>query len=346
MARKVEFVIEEGDIRTYQADVIALKYAQRSHGADRAVTDILVTAGVPREKLQPKDNEFVFVGGAGVLGARSALFVGVPEIHRFGYPDIRRMMQRTLSALQSRAPGINHLAMTIHGADGWIGLDERESFLAQFLVCLAEAQTGALPLGLQRLTIVERDSVRVQSLRHTLDLFLSHQPGVTPCRDGWGYFMPVGVAVVGEVPHVFVAMAFDEELDDVFYFGIQRPIIAAGLLCDRVDKAAHFRGDIVDRIKDKIDTAVLVIADLTKGKPNVFFEAGYAQGRGLEPLLLICRSELDGGRQLQFDVRTNRCVIYDDIPHLQELLARELSQFVSSGELDRRRASLQTRTEL
>src|SRR5437764_6925547 len=64
--------------------------------------------------------------------------------------------------------------------------------------------------------------------------------------------------ISAEKAHVFVAMPFMKEMDDVFYYGIQQPVHSAGFLCERVDQDA-FTGDILDRVKKKIETAVLVI---------------------------------------------------------------------------------------
>src|SRR5438046_1502300 len=66
--------------------------------------------------------------------------------------------------------------------------------------------------------------------------------------------------ISAEKAHVFVAMPFMKEMDDVFYYGIQQPVHCAGFLCERVDQDA-FTGDILDRVKKKIETAVLVIAE-------------------------------------------------------------------------------------
>jgi hypothetical protein len=57
--------------------------------------------------------------------------------------------------------------------------------------------------------------------------------------------------------HVFVAMPFSKDLEDVYVFGIQGPVNTAGYLCERVDMAT-FTGDILDRIKLRIETATLV----------------------------------------------------------------------------------------
>jgi hypothetical protein len=113
-------------------------------------------------------------------------------------------------------------------------------------------------------------------------------------------------------------MPFTDEMEDVFEFGIKGPINEAGLLCERVDMAV-FTGDILERIKERIETACLVVADLTGCNPNVYLEVGYAWGRR-RPTLLAARRTDD----LKFDVRSHRCLLYSSIRDLREQLRAEL----------------------
>jgi hypothetical protein len=80
-------------------------------------------------------------------------------------------------------------------------------------------------------------------------------------------------------PHVLVAMPFSKDFMDVFVFGIQGPVNAVGYLCERIDMTA-VTGDVLARIKSRIETAELVIADLTGANANVYLEVGYAWGKG------------------------------------------------------------------
>ena len=124
--------------------------------------------------------------------------------------------------------------------------------------------------------------------------------------------------------HVFVAMPFAKEYEDIYIFGIQSPVNAIGLLCERVDMVA-FTGDILERVKNRIDTATLILADLTGANANVYLEVGYAWGRG-RPTLLIARS----GDDLKFDVRGQRIVIYDNIVDLSKKLSNDLKALATA----------------
>jgi hypothetical protein len=96
------------------------------------------------------------------------------------------------------------------------------------------------------------------------------------------------------------------------------PFTQSGLLCERVDMVI-FTGDILERVKTRIDTATLIVADLTGANANVYLEVGYAWGRG-RPTLLVARS----GDDLRFDVRGQRCIIYDNIVDLSKKLSNDL----------------------
>jgi hypothetical protein len=120
-------------------------------------------------------------------------------------------------------------------------------------------------------------------------------------------------------------MPFKKEMDDVFYYGIQMPLHAAGLLCERVDQDI-FSGGIMEYVKSRIETAAVVVAELTGGNPNVYLEVGYAWGKG-RPIILIARDE----KELHFDVRGQRCLVYERIKDLEEILAKELKGMILKG---------------
>ena len=72
--------------------------------------------------------------------------------------------------------------------------------------------------------------------------------------------------------------------------------------------------------KNRIESAALVVADLSSANPNVYLEVGYAWGRWVNTLLIVAE-----GDELKFDVRSQRCLIFRSIRHLEELLTTELT---------------------
>ncbi|MEW5958073.1 MAG: hypothetical protein AB1801_10140 [Chloroflexota bacterium] len=349
MPAAVEFSIIPGDILSFEADVIALKHAQEFFGVDWAVAEALSQAGISESELACLPNDYRYVNTRGRIQARHALYIGMPPITQIDYQQVKEFAARSLLILQSEAPHTVHLGLTLHGLG--FGLDEVEVFLAEFQGCLEAIQLGAVPEALKRITIVELSSNRVERLRRALEQHLftanyaervetrwayrlsratatrdGHAPPAPPTSKGFET-VAIATAVYATKPHAFVAMPFKKEMDDVFYYGIQGPVRSAGYLCERVDQEA-FTGDILDRVKQKIETAAVVIADLTGANPNVYLEVGYAWGKG-RPTVLVTAAE----NELKFDVRGQRCLTYERIRDLEEALTRELTELKARGQI-------------
>jgi hypothetical protein len=76
-------------------------------------------------------------------------------------------------------------------------------------------------------------------------------------------------------PFVFVLMPFSDEFDDVYRSGIRPACETAGVHCERVDDQ-KFDETILERIYNQIQSAKIIVADMTGCNPNVFYEVGYA----------------------------------------------------------------------
>jgi nucleoside 2-deoxyribosyltransferase len=97
----------------------------------------------------------------------------------------------------------------------------------------------------------------------------------------------------------FVIQPFDNDKFDKRYVDTFEPAIKnAGLEPYRVDKDLAVN-DLVEGIKDGIDRASAVLADLTTDNPNVWYELGHAIARG-KPFCLICSDERQG--KYPFDI--------------------------------------------
>jgi len=336
MGRTIEFTIEYGDISSFEADVVALKYAQNFYGADRFVANILNKAGISYSDIEPPIGESVSINTRNSIKAPYVLFVGVKYLHEFGYKEIRDFAVTVLNSLLNKAPEARHLAMTIHGPG--YGLDEVEALMAQFVGCLYVIQNGDIPAGLEYISIVELNSERVKRLRMGFEKNIVGLGNISKIRNRWAYRLEVPqkfdyttkrtfrglseIEIAGTTsaakPHVFAAMPFRKDMEDVFYYGIQSAAHANDLLCERVDQEA-FTGDILDRVKERIETATVVIAELTGANPNVYLEVGYAWGQGVPTILLVKEPE-----KVCFDVRGQKCLRYEIIKELEESLTKEL----------------------
>lgn len=315
----IQIEIETGDIRDIPANVVVLKHAQSFYGADAIVAATLMQGSTSKHEITPAPGHFALVPSGGAIASSRVLFLGVVPLFQFDYPEIRAFAARALEIVADKLPNAEHIAMTMHGAG--YGLDEREAFRAEIAGLWETAD--AVP-SVRKITIVERDPARARRLNTILDeairafnpLVKNTSPkGATRQRTN----IDAGTASRNK-PHVFVAMPFSKELEDVYVFGIQNPINTAGFLCERVDMVS-FTGDILDRIKSRIQTASLVVADLTGANANVYLEVGYAWGIG-RPTLLLARQ----GDDLKFDVRGQRCIVYENIVDLAKKLKKDLSE--------------------
>lgn len=340
MLPTIEYAISHGDILTFDADVIALKYAQAFYGADEALARALGEAGVARFALRPDVGEYKFVETLGCAHAAHALFVGVPRLSMFGYPQIRHFAAVVLRGIDQYAPEATHLCMTIHGVG--YGLDETEACLAQLEGCLdaiRSTQAHGFLSNLRRISVVDKNAARVDRLRQTIDQYLLSGRGPTRAskgaQDGVYLFDTAhhsgsvaadvstaerGGAGSSQRPHVFVAMPFNMEMNDTFFYGIEGPVHSAGFLCERMDHIS-FTGEIIEWMKLKIESASLVIAEMSGANPNVYLEVGYAWGKGRNTLLLA-----KDGVNLEFDARGHRCIFYSGIKDLEEKIKREMAE--------------------
>ena len=91
-----------------------------------------------------------------------------------------------------------------------------------------------------------------------------------------------------------------------------------GLQAERVDEVQS-NERITDRILESIRRAEYVVADLTGARPNVFYEAGYAQGLGKIPIY-IARA----GTKLEFDLKDYPVIFFSGMRQLKEALETRL----------------------
>ena len=88
----------------------------------------------------------------------------------------------------------------------------------------------------------------------------------------------------------FVASAFDHPDVDRIYRSIIKPALRElDIVVARVDGIEH-NDDIDDKIFSLLDDCDLCIADLTYARPSVYYEAGYAFGKG-KPVIYLARSD-------------------------------------------------------
>ena len=119
-----------------------------------------------------------------------------------------------------------------------------------------------------------------------------------------------------ETRQCFVAMSFDPGLARVFERGIAPAVEAADyrpLVLSEVEHADQ----VNERIVLELNRSRFVVADFTGQRQSVYFEAGYALGRGI-PVIWTCRaSEREA---LHFDTRQYNYIFWEDEEDLRERL--------------------------
>lgn len=325
----IDIRVVEGDLLATNVELACFKHAQSFYGADLAAVERLTRAGLVEAQFAVPSGDVRVVATAGALAAPRAAFLGTVRLGDLRYHELRLLAARML--LVAQAEGARTMATTVHGVQA--GLDESEAVLA-LVGGLVDGFQRGLGGALTEVIVVESRPARAHRLRAALTSGLASTLGVVVHAGGFriersaGFRQAAPLASAGAAslakPHAFVAMPFAPELDDVFHYGIAGPVKAAGLLCERVDQAV-FSGLIIERIRERIDSARVVIADLSLANPNVYLEVGYAWGRA-RPTILVVRDV----KELRFDVQGTRCLVYQNIRHLEELLTKELAALPAS----------------
>ena len=123
-----------------------------------------------------------------------------------------------------------------------------------------------------------------------------------------------------EAGYAFVAMAINQEnheLDDVLD-SIKEAARKCGIHAERIDEVQS-NDQITDRILESIEKAQFVIVDLTYSKPNVFYEAGYAQGLNKTPIYIARQ-----GTRLEFDLKDYPVIFFRNLKGLKMNLEKRL----------------------
>src|SRR5207245_10073274 len=104
----------------------------------------------------------------------------------------------------------------------------------------------------------------------------------------------------------FVMMPFATPIGG-YYASIYEPAVKkAGLRAVRADAEIFGTGKIIDQIWSGINSARVLVAELTTRNANVFYELGLAHALR-KPVVLVSSSEQD----VPFDIRHVRVIYYD-----------------------------------
>lgn len=232
----------------------------------------------------------------------------------FTYASVDAYARRIIRALTSSEVGLPAGTITTR-VFGRMGLDASECLETMLLAFASELRLQGVPLGLQEIKFIEFDSRISSRLQERLE-YLARE-GITIRSEKSSTCLNLSRS--GELiakdedqfeslskAHIFVAMPFAREFNNVYFFGIKGPVEQHKRKCERVDQD-QFTGDIISRIKERIMSAELVVGDMTGHNANVFYEIGFAEGLGKTIILL----SQDGN--VPFDLHSQRHIRYDPL---------------------------------
>lgn len=126
----------------------------------------------------------------------------------------------------------------------------------------------------------------------------------------------------------FVAMSFSSSasIQAIYFEGIKLAIEATGFEAFRVDEYhPESEQTINDAIIAGIKRSRFCIADFTQHKKGVYFEAGYALGRGMK-VIYTCHS--DEFHESHFDTNHYPHILYDTPEELREKLINKIEAWI------------------
>jgi hypothetical protein len=119
----------------------------------------------------------------------------------------------------------------------------------------------------------------------------------------------------------FVLMPFTEKFIERFNYGVKPVAAELGIKASHVGEQQFFNESILSRIYSQIDSASLIIADMTGRNPNVFYEVGYSHAKNKFCVLLT--EDVD---DIPFDLQHHRHIIYGgSLDKLTSLLRADLT---------------------
>lgn len=128
-------------------------------------------------------------------------------------------------------------------------------------------------------------------------------------------------------PLAFVVMQFNPpEYEELFNDVILPVCERMGLEAFRASQT-YYPGLVIADIQRQIRESRVVIAEITPGNPNVYYEVGYADAIGKPVILIADKGKLD---QLPFDVRAFRTLFYENTIGGKSKVERILTEFLKN----------------
>lgn len=320
--------IKQGNVISTPADVLILKYSTTFMGASHQVFNGLQSFGVKVDinALEAKFGAYQLLDSKMAVMSSNVLYIATPHARQFKYADLTVFIQRAMDILKEQLPETRHILMTIHGVK--FGLDEREAFITQIKAIFDGFLAGQIPPKLEQISIVETDASRVARLIDIADEFTDNWENVKTADGEMGvYQLTVGkttstttMPIVSDAkPYILAFMPPDDMYDDSFYYGIQRPTHAYGLLCER--ESAEFVVETpidVENLQNRIEGArgVIIHLDNKPLTPNFALQIGCVWGAKRPSLFITQSSDVQHTSLPQDSI-----LVYKKISELEGMIA-------------------------
>jgi len=330
---KLKINLINGDLTKVSCSIVFLKHIEEAFSTPEMAFDNLLKGLLFARYDDRQDNLFVPCTNEGL----NCQFIYVVNFHKkdlpFRYSSVEKYARKIIEVVldsNTKIPRpIKKVATAVHGPGA--GLDASEA-METFLVALAKELELKKDFGeLEEILLVEKDKDIFERLEERMNYLVSK--GTIKFFEGDPYLVPLEDisdsnpdkqrTINPSANHIFIAMPFAKEFNNIYYFGIKQAIEKYNRKSERTDQD-KFVGDIVQRIKERIRTADLVIGDITGHNPNVFYEVGLADGLG-KKIILISQAQ-----EIPFDFKTQNQITYDSLDilalstKLDELLAELL----------------------
>ena len=122
--------------------------------------------------------------------------------------------------------------------------------------------------------------------------------------------------------HCFYLGPFSEPFNAIYNDHILKVLTKEGFTVERADEI-YGTQPIIEDIWEGINTASLIVADVTGKNPNVMYEIGMAHTIG-KPVIIVTQSIDD----VPFDLKHYRCIIYEYTPRGCRTLEKHLASTV------------------
>lgn len=169
------------------------------------------------------------------------------------------------------------------------------------------------------------DATPIKAWRGTLEPVGDDDPMPAVSLTPRGWTRAEGLAGTIGSRSCFIAMSFGIPERSSVQGAIESACKANGFEARTVDQQ-EFTGPIADRIIADLKKARFVVADFTEHKHGVYFEAGFAEGRGI-PVIYTVRQDEVG--KLHFDTRHLNHIVWNTPAELEIRLSARIGAIIT-----------------